>query len=101
MFVLFYLQLDATLYISPEEWTGGQADWQVHHCRVLLSPFEEYLRKFRGEESSPKYDALALELVKTKEITPWLISETTTRLSWILSMLWNIERFSNFFAAHS
>ena len=39
MFVLFYLQLDATLYISPEEWTGGQTDWQVHHCRVLLSPF--------------------------------------------------------------
>ena len=37
MFVLFYLQLDATLYISPEEWTGGQTDWQVHHCRVLLS----------------------------------------------------------------
>ena len=31
--------------------------------------FEEFLRNFRGEESTPKYETLALELVKTKEIT--------------------------------
>jgi hypothetical protein len=31
--------------------------------------FEEFLRNSRGEESSPKYETLALELVKTREIT--------------------------------
>ena len=31
--------------------------------------FEEFLRNFNGEESSPSYETLAVELVKTKEIT--------------------------------
>ena len=30
------LNFDATLYKSPEEWTGGQIDWQVYHCRVFV-----------------------------------------------------------------
>ena len=31
--------------------------------------FEEFLRNFRGEENSPKYETLAIELVKSNEIT--------------------------------
>ena len=39
------------------------------HMNDIEEQFEEFLRNFYVEESSPKYETLALELVKTKEIT--------------------------------
>ena len=40
-----------------------------NYLNEIEEQFEEFLSNFRGEDSSPKYETLALELVKTKEIT--------------------------------
>ena len=39
--------IDTTLYISLEEWTGGQIGWQVYHCKVFYLSYLYIFSRFK------------------------------------------------------
>ena len=54
---------------DDNSWTTKDEAKTVAEENDIEKLFENFLSNFRGEDSSPKYEALALELVKTQEIT--------------------------------